>query len=1038
MAKQLRRTSKLSRVLVVLLIVVTGLTLSTMGFWNLSASLISAEQETRRAELETQAGQIARAMEQQLTADVSTAWPAGRFVVDSAPGPLDEFCIVAQQCRSGREKEILAVLWLPRVRPSERAAHEEAGKREVHEDYQLKHAPSESDADSPLHGDGDDCFPVYFAYPFDENLQSLGLDLATSSIHSNTLARAMENGRPTVSSRTDWTDAAGKHNALFVARPIVRESESVEEDTLETRRERLLGFVAVLIHVDEMVNNAVGQFDDSIDVHLLSESDSEGWEFVCAYDSKAQQTKFEPIHVAGPDGTDKPIGMTPLAVSGGTWAIECFPTDTSPIVRTNTLPEVTLAFGLVLTVVLAFYANTLLGQTARVERLVIKRTKQVAYERFLLATLLETSPDYIYFKDADSRFIRVSKALADYLGFRTTDEAVGKADADMFDEQLARQYMADERKVMETGKPVVDKEEEQAWPDGRLAWVSTTKMPLRNPDGETIGTFGISRDITGRKRSEAQLKAAKEAAEAANRAKSDFLANMSHEIRTPLNAVIGMTELVLDSELTNAQREYLKMVLGSGEALVSIVNDILDFSKIDAGKLDLVPTVFELREDLGDAIQSLAFRAHAKGLELACRIQPDVPERLMGDVGRLRQIVVNLVGNAIKFTDSGEVVLEVEQQSQEGDEVLLHFTVTDTGIGVPKEKQAVIFGAFEQADTSATRQYGGTGLGLAISSRLVELMDGQIWLESEVGQGSRFHFTSRFRISGGAPPDVSLARISGTRVMVVDDNATNRRILVEILRNWGMEPESANSAQEALPLLRQAQRSGNPYPLVLTDANMPETDGFAFADTVKGDGDLGSTIIMMLTSGDRPGDVARCEDLGVAAYLLKPVKQSELFDAIVMALGITAAEDEIPEMLVAEPAGGTASLQVLLAEDSLVNQKLAVGILEKRGHTVVVANDGREALAALATRDFDVVLMDVQMPEMDGLETTAAIRAKEKNTKAHMPIIAMTAHAMKGDRERCLAAGMDAYVAKPIRAKALLEAIRAVLAATDGVPEADG
>ncbi len=1035
MSKQLRRTSKRSRVLVVLLIAATGLALSILGFWTLSAGLVRAERETQRAKLETQAEQIVRAIEQQFSSDVVAVYTAGQFFVDSEPGPLDGFQIAAEQCRVRRGKDVLAVLWMPRVKPDERDIHQEAAKKEVGADYQLKHAPSEGEVDSALHDDGDDCFPVYFADPLDKNRQSLGIDLAASAIHSSTLARALETARPTVSSPVGWKDKAGEHTVFFVARPMY--GDSVPGETPDTRREKLLGFIAVLISVDEMVKGALSQFDDSIDIHILRESDPGQWEFACAYDSGKGQTQFAPIHNADTDKTEEPIRFTSLDVQGGTWAIECFPTKTAPIVRTSVLPEVVLAFGLVLTVVLAFYANTLLGQTARVERLVVKRTNEVAYERFLLTTLLEASPDYIYFKDRDSRFIRVSKALADYFGLGDPVEAVGKADSDMFDEQRAQQYMADERKIMETGEPVVDKEEEQEWPGAQVAWVSTTKVPLRNPDGETIGTFGISRDITDRKRSEAQLQAAKEAAEAANRAKSDFLANMSHEIRTPLNAVIGMTELVLDTELTNPQREYLKMVLGSGEALVSIVNDILDFSKIDAGKLDLVPTTFELRENLGDAIRSLAFRAHSKNLELACRIQPNVPDRLVGDVGRLRQVVVNLVGNAIKFTDSGEVVLEVEQQSHAGDEVVLHFTVTDTGIGVPKEKHAVIFGAFEQADTSATRQFGGTGLGLAISSRLVDLMGGRIWLESEVGQGSRFHFTGSFRVSSGAPPEVSLARISGTPVMVVDDNATNRRILEEILRNWGMEPAAATSAKEALALLRQAQQSGNTYPLVLTDANMPETDGFAFAETVKGDGDLGSTIIMMLTSGDRPGDVARCDQLGVAAYLLKPVKQSELFDAIVMALGITAAEDEAPETLAAEPPAQIAALRVLLAEDSMVNQKLAVGILERRGHAVVVANDGREALAALATQTFDVALMDVQMPEMDGLETTAAIRAKEEGTETHMPIVAMTAHAMKGDRERCLAAGMDAYVAKPIRAKELMEAIHGLLAPADDAPYTD-
>ena len=1038
MSTQLRRTSRRSRVFLVVLIAVAGSAVSGAAFWALLAKehgLVRARRETQEAELETQAEQRVRAIEQQFRSDVVAMYSAGRFITESGPGTLDGFRIVAQQCMSSREN-VLAVLWMPRVTPDERAAHEKTGKEQVDANYQLKHAQSEDDAGSASHGDGDDCFPVYFAEPFDQNKQWLGLDLAATTIYGGTLTRTLETAGPIVSIPIPWTDEAGEHMVFFVARPMYH--NVLPEDTPATRREKLLGFVAVLIRADAMIEGTLSHFGNGIDIHVLRESDSRRWEFACAYDSRTRQTQYKRIHAAGTDDAKGLIRFTSLDVPGGTWAIECFPTKTAPIVRTSVIPEVTVGFGLVLTVMLAFYANTLLGQTARVERLVVKRTDEVAFERFLLTTFLENSPDYIYFKDANSRFIRVSKALADYFGLGHPAEAIGKTDADMFDEQQAQQYMADERKIMETGQPVVDKEEEQAWPDGRVAWVSTTKVPLRNPEDETIGTFGISRDITDRKRAEVQLQAAKEAAETANRAKSDFLANMSHEIRTPLNAIIGMTELVLDTELNQPQREYLKMVLGSGEALVSIVNDILDFSKIDAGKLDLVPTVFELRESLGDAIRSLAFRAHAKDLELVCHIQSDVLDRLIGDIGRLRQIVVNLVGNAVKFTDAGEVVLEVEQQSRTEDEVLLHFITTDTGIGIPEDKQAVIFGAFEQGDTSTTRRFGGTGLGLAISSRLVELMGGRIWLESEVGRGSRFHFTARFQPARGEQPVVSLARISGTRVMVVDDNATNRRILEEILRNWGMEPSSATGAREAQALLLQAQRSGNPYPLVLTDANMPDTDGFTFAEMLKQDAELGSTIIMMLTSGDRPGDIARCEQLGVSAYLLKPVKQSELFDALAMALGITAAEDEVPGTLAGEPYAPVAALRVLLAEDSLVNQKLAIGILERRGHTVVVANDGREALAALTTQRFDIVLMDVQMPQLDGIEATAAIRAMEKETGTHLPIVAMTAHAMKGDRERCLAAGMDAYVAKPVRARELLQAIGVVLAAAGGDPPAHG
>ena len=657
--------------------------------------------------------------------------------------------------------------------------------------------------------------------------------------------------------------------------------------------------------------------------------------------------------------------------------------------------------------------------------------ERLAHERFLLSTLLKYSPDYIYFKDSESRFLRVNDAVAAYLGFADSDQAIGKSDADAFDTEHAEQYMDDEREVMATGRPIVDKEEQQFWPDGRVVWLSTTKVPLRNAGGEIVGTFGISRDITDRKHAETQLLAAKDAAEAASRAKSDFVANMSHEIRTPMNAIIGMTELVLDTELEHSQRDYLKMVLESSESLLSVINDILDFSKIEAGKLDLEGAELHLRETLGDAMKSLAFRAHAKGLELACHIHPDVPEYLIGDDNRLRQIIVNLVGNGIKFTDTGEVIVEVTCQSCTQTDAELHFAVTDTGVGIPEDKRAVIFEAFEQADTSTTRRFGGSGLGLAICARLISMMGGEIWLESEVGHGSTFHFVIRFGLAEKPPRDIVPANVIDTPVLVVDDNATNCLILQEMLSNWGMKPASVSNGQEAITRLHEACQSGRSYPLVLTDANMPQMDGFALARCIREESSLGSTVIMMLTSGDRPGDIARCKELGIAAYLLKPIKQSELFDAIVMALGIRLPEEDSPERSVPPRSRELPALRILLAEDSLVNQRLAVGLLEKHGHAVTVANHGREAVAALDSQDFDLVLMDVQMPEMDGLEATTVIRAREKQTGKRLPIIAMTAHAMKGDRERCLTAGVDGYVAKPIRSAELFDAIHAVLPGSD-------
>ncbi len=461
--------------------------------------------------------------------------------------------------------------------------------------------------------------------------------------------------------------------------------------------------------------------------------------------------------------------------------------------------------------------------------------------------------------------------------------------------------------------------------------------------------------------------------------------------------------------------------------MLRLINDILDLSKIEAGKLALSDIDFNLDESLGDTMRSLAIRAEGKGLELACRIRPDVPILLRGDADRLRQIVVNLVGNAIKFTQKGEVVLDVSREAAKNGKVVLHVAVSDTGIGIPQEKQRSIFDIFEQADSTMTRRFGGSGLGLAIASRLVDLMHGRIWVDSQPGRGSTFHFTAKLEQAAEAPPPKRperLAAIHGMRALVVDDNATNREILNEILRSWAMEPASVAGAREAIAALREARDRGQPFQLVVTDAHMPQLSGFDLAEELRRDANLNSTVIMMLTSGDQTEDVARCDALGIAAYLVKPVKQSDLFDALALALKICE-----PESAAAAAHDGRRRtlrpLRILLAEDSLVNQKLAVALLTAHGHEVTIANNGREAVAATAQDGFDLLLMDVQMPEMDGLEATAAIRGRERLHGGHVPIIAMTAHALKGDRELCLQAGMDDYVSKPIRAEQLFDVIEA-------------
>jgi two-component system sensor histidine kinase/response regulator len=633
------------------------------------------------------------------------------------------------------------------------------------------------------------------------------------------------------------------------------------------------------------------------------------------------------------------------------------------------------------------------------------------------------SLDMLCVADFDGYFKRVNPAWQRHLGW-SEKELLSRPYIELIHpDDLEATYAA--VATLEEGREVIYFENRYFHKDGTIRWLLWASTPL--PAERVI--YATARDNTERKAAEetmAQLvralEVSKQRAEEAAATKSVFLANMSHEIRTPLNAIIGMTGLALQTRLTDEQRDYLSTVKTSGESLLDLINDILDFSKIEAKHLDLEHTPFDLRETVGDACKVLALRAGEKGLELACDIEANVPERVLGDAGRLRQVLLNVLGNAVKFTNEGEVVLTVSLDTPEADEVRLKFVVRDTGIGIPADKLAHIFQAFTQADSSTTRRFGGTGLGLAIAERLVELMGGRIWVESELEKGSTFHFTVAFgQVVAAADTVPGASRgLDGLRVLVVDDNATNRRILEQMLNSWHMEPTAVADAKQAMQALRQASIRER-YDAVIADCQMPDTDGFMLASQIRADHRVRTTPIVMLTSMGRAEDIARGRDVGLHAYLTKPVKHSDLLDALVSIFGASTRKSA---RKVLEPAPTPdRRLNVLVAEDNPVNRQLVTTLLKKRGHAVHAVEDGHAAVEADIAARYDVIVMDVQMPRMSGLEASVSIRARERGTLRHVPILALTAHAMQGDRERCLNAGMDGYLTKPINVDDLVATV---------------
>jgi PAS domain S-box-containing protein len=956
-------------------------------------------------------------------------------------------------------ESVKGLVWVPRVFHEERDEHEAAGRREAHPEYKLRTFNGEArPQDAPR---SRVYFPIYFAQLRQSSPGDLiGLDLDSISHLHSLLRRARDEASMLVSSRIDLPGLTDERTHVLAIQPVYEQNTSIQ--TVVQRRRHLIGFVGAIYELDQIVQIALRDLPPAaINLRLVEPVSPTRVRTMYSY---AWAGSGESTELSDPVLTARtgPLQhQTRLEVPGRRWFLQFEATPEYIRAQRSLAPAVALGGGLLATGLLFALVATVASRAGRIQEEVERRTSeleqthtdledkttQLAHSEKFLDDIVENIPLMVFVKDAnDFTFERVNRAGEELMGYSAA-EMIGKTDYDFFPDEQADFYRQKDLQALQEERLVDIPEESISPKSGEERILHTKKIPIFDANGDPAYVLGISEDITERRHNERelrsslfelaqsreQLRRAKDRAEEANRAKSEFLANMSHDIRTPMNGVVGFTELLLDTDLDPLQREYVSLVDQSANSLLRLLNDILDLSKLEAGELTLESTRFRLDDLLAEALQTQAVRAFEKGLEIGYRVPLEMPHLdLIGDRLRLRQIVDNLVGNAIKFTDEGEVRVEVDTRERSEDKICLHFAIHDTGVGISEEDQDRIFEAFRQSRATPMSERG-TGLGLTIASRLVKAMHGKIWVDSELGQGSAFHFTAEF---GYEPSSVAglgeLHELDQKRVLVVDDTRLNRRLMREILSHWGMHVVLAPGGSQALARLREAEAAGEPFDVVLLDQIMPHMNGKEVAEKVCEDGDLRRIpLILMSSAGLVPLDPSEYDKLGVVRNLAKPVKQLELLSAVREAVGLEPLEHQATRQR-RTPEGPSKSLYILVAEDDRVNQRLIERVLQSRGHRIELVDNGRSAVEAFEPAKFDLVLMDVRMPEFDGFEATRQIRRIEQDTGTRTPIIAMTAHAMKGDRERCLEAGMDEYIAKPIKAEALDESIEALTPHTPG------